>query len=128
MATPVIGTIGDKVDLLIRQGATFGPFWVELTDEAGAPIDITGCVVKASMRKAIDDIEPTAEFAIGYDYLAGKFSYMLAKTVTSGLVPGATLKDPVGKYLWDLEITWADTSTSPLMYGDVTVFREITRE
>ena len=127
-AVPVIGTIGDKVDLLIRQGATFGPYWVEMQDENGAPIDLTGCVVSASMRKNIDDAIPTAEFTIGYDYLAGKFSYSLSKIVTAGITPGSTLKDPLGKYFWDCEITWADNTSSPLLYGDVTVFREITRE
>lgn len=126
-AVPVIGTIGDKVDLLIRQGATFGPYWVEMQDENGAAIDLTGCVVNASMRKSIDDAEPTAEFTITYDYLAGKFAYGLSKAITSAITAGTTLKDPVGKYLWDCEITWADSTTSPLMYGDVTVFREITK-
>lgn len=127
-AVPVIGTIGDKVDLLIRQGATFGPYWIEIVDEAGAPIDLTGCVVKASMRKEIGDAVPAAEFTIGYNALEGKFSYMLTKAVTSALVAGATVKDPVGKNFWDCEITWLDGSVSPICYGDATVFREITRE
>ena len=128
MVTPVIGTIGEKVDLLIRRGATFGPFWIELVDENNIPINLTGCVAAGSIRKNIDDVDPAARFTVDYDAVNGKISYMLNKTDTLTMAYGITLKDPTGKHFWDFEIIWSDGTTSPLMYGDVTVFREITRE
>jgi len=125
---PVIGTIGDKVDLLIRQGATFGPYWIQIQDEDGVIIDLTGASVKASLRKDIGDATPAAVFDINYSPTQGKFSYALTSVQTTVLAAGKTIKDPVGKYFWDAEITWPDSSVAPVAYGDVTVFREITRE
>ena len=128
MATPVIGTIGDKVDLLIRQGATFGPYTVELATSSG-PIDLTGCLIKGSIRKQPSDVSPVTTIDINVvEPLLGKFTYGLTADKTTAIPAGATLKDPEGKYFWDLEITWVGGSIKALFYGDVTVFREITRE
>lgn len=128
MATPVIGKIGEKLDLLIRQGATFGPYKVHLAT-ATAPVDLTGCVIKGSIRKEIADVTPVATLDIVItDAVNGDFTYGLTVAKTVGLAAGATLKDPVGKHFWDMEITWVGGAVDPLFYGDVTVFREITRE
>ncbi len=45
MAT--LGYIGERLDLLIRQGATFGPFDVTLANPDKTPVDLTGATVRA---------------------------------------------------------------------------------
>ena len=45
MAT--LGYIGERLDLLIRQGATFGPFDVTLANPDKTPVNLTGATVQA---------------------------------------------------------------------------------
>ena len=124
---PVIGNIGEKLDLLIKQGSTFGPFEVILSDPLGAPINLTGSSIQAQIRKRPSDTLPIASFDIIIEALNGKFFYSLTDTITGGILAGDTLKDPMSKYFWDMEIHWSNGKIQPLYYGDVTIFREITR-
>jgi hypothetical protein len=50
-----LGSIGVKLDLLIKQGSTFGPHKFTLTNPDGTPLDLTGCIVRAHIRKKASD-------------------------------------------------------------------------
>jgi hypothetical protein len=125
---PTIGNKGEVLDLLIRQGATFGPHEVTLTDAQAAPIDITGSTFSAQIRKTYNasTIDATFTFAIT-NAAQGKFTFTLSNTVTAALTAGADEFDPLSQYVWDLEMTSASGRVTPLFYGAVRVFREVSR-
>ena len=70
---PQIGSKGDRLDILIRQGGTFGPEFCTILKIDGSPEDITGCTFIAENRKTADAtvVAASAVFAItnaaGYD-------------------------------------------------------------
>lgn len=126
MAT--LGSIGVKLDLLIKQGSTFGPHEFTLTNPNGTPLNLTGCSIRAQMRKRAGDATATAALTTPITApLAGKFTLSLSAAETTPLPAGETLKDPASKGVWDCELLDSLGQVTPLYYGDTTVFREVTR-
>ena len=120
---------GQELNLVIRQGATFGAIVCTLKDELGAPIDITGATFASQIRKT-----PTSRKATGcavdtaiVDAVNGQFSFTISATESAKLVAGDTENDPESLYYWDLEMTLSG-SVTPFCYGTVKVFREVTKE
>lgn len=128
MATLVIGTKGERLDLLIRQGADFGPYLAEMKNPDGTPVDLTGCVIRGSIRKtpASSAVAAAIEVAIT-DATAGQYQFGVGHVATSPLKCGVNEKAPESLYVWDLEMQDAMGRVMPLYYGDVGIFREITR-
>ena len=126
---PYIGTKGANLDLVIRQGATCGPNHMTIKDSGGTPIDITGAILRASIRKtpASATVTATATFT-PISPTAGTTYWEFSATETT-----AILCDPVDEtqaaslYVWDMEIEYLDGRIVPLLYGDVRVFREVTK-
>ena len=126
MAT--LGYIGEKLDLLIRQGATLGPFQGAMTNPDGTPVDLSGCVLRAQIRKkALDPAVVTPVTVTITDPLSGQYVFGLSAELTAAIVAGESIKDPTSKYVWDMEMVDASGQVLPLYYGDVSVFREVTR-
>ena len=126
MAT--LGYIGEKLDLLIRQGATLGPFQGAMTNPDGTPVDLSGCVLRAQIRKkALDPAVVTPVTVTITDPLSGQYVFGLNAELTAAIVAGESIKDPTSKYVWDMEMVDASGQVLPLYYGDVSVFREVTR-
>lgn len=129
MATPIIGTKGDRLDLLIRQGATFGPMRCTLLKADGSPEDLTGCTFIAEIRKTPD--ATTVAAAAVFDLTnaaAGDFSYSFLADDTAGIPcapEGETSPDSM--YVWDLEVHYPSGRVRPLLYGDSLVFREVSK-
>lgn len=46
-----LGNIGEEMDLLIRQGGTFGPHVFTMKNPDGSAFDLTGMVLRGSIRK-----------------------------------------------------------------------------
>ena len=125
----VITDKGQELDLVIRQGATFGPVVCTLKDELNAPINITGATFASEIRKT-----PSSRKATGclvstsvVDAVNGKFSFTIAATESAKLTAGETENSPESLYYWDLEMT-IGTTVTPFCYGTVKVFREVTKE
>lgn len=79
MAT--LGYIGEKLDLLVRQGATLGPFAVTLTNPDNTPVNLTGATLRAHLRKKALDT--------GMVNQNGRYIYTLGHTraeLTRGLM------------------------------------------
>lgn len=126
MAT--LGYIGEKLDLLIRQGATLGPFNVTLTNPNNTPVNLTNAVLRAHLRKKALDVVKVAQFDVTItDAVAGKFQFGLTDDATAVITAGETLKDVASVYVWDMELEDALGRVTPLYYGDCKVFREVTR-
>ena len=127
---PQIGSKGANLDLLIRQGATFGPIVVTLTNPDTSPMDITSCVFRAQIRKTPSSTTTpggSATTAI-VSALAGQFSYEFPSALTTALTADSTSEESAAsQYVWDLEMDDAAGRTIPLLYGVVKVFREVTK-
>lgn len=129
MAVSTIGSIGQELNLLIRQGGTFGPCEVTLTNPDGSAVDLTGSTLRAQLRqKALDSGTPVATFTITVtDATGGVFTFGLSDEITAGIACGETRDRPESRYQWDLELEDLQGRVTPLLYGMVTVWREVTR-
>lgn len=121
---------GQELNLTIRQGATFGPIVCTLKDAGNTPINITGYTVRAQIRKT-----PTSRKATGcaavtaiVNGAAGQFSFEFTDAATAALIAGDSEASPESLYYWDLELEQPDTRVIPVLYGEVKVFREVTKD
>lgn len=132
MATPSLGSIGEKLDLVIRQGGTFGPFEVALKNPDGTAVDLTGSEIRGQIRKkALDvDVIVALDVVINPDQVdegKGKFTFGLDADATADIVAGEVITEAASVYVWDME--WQDSlmRVTPMYYGGVKVQREVTR-
>lgn len=128
MAT-MIGTKGAQLDLLIRQGASSGPHSMQLFNPDTSPMDITNVSFAAQIRKtpgAIGLPEATAIFDF-VEPLIGKFTWEFVADETAELSAGIDENASDSLHVWDMEMTDSLGRVFPLLYGDVKVFREVTR-
>lgn len=126
---PVLGTKGGELDLLLKQGSTFGPHLITLKDSNNTAINITGATVRAQIRKTSDAATAvaTGDFVIT-NGAAGQFTFGFNTTATAALQVDAVSETGTdSQYVWDMEIQYADGRVYPLMYGKVSVFREVTK-
>lgn len=130
MSTPLgsIGTIGERLDLLVRQGGTLGPFVCTMVNPDGTPVDLTGCSITGQIRKRPADAVIVAALAITItDPAGGAYRFGLPDDVTAAIVAGADISRPESLYVWDLELHDSAGQVIPLYWGDVRVHREVTR-
>ena len=127
---PVIGTKGANLDLLIRQGATFGPVSSTLKNPDGSTMDITGAIFRAQVRKT--PTSPLGEACAAVFEITnasqGQFQWYFTAEATAVLVADSeTETAPASTYVWDMEMQDTTGRVIPLMYGKANVFREVTK-
>jgi len=123
-----VGFRGERLDLIARQGATLGPFVVNLTNPDNTPVNIAGCTIRGQVRKNALDTTKVADFTIqAIDPSAGKFSFEIPHSVTSGIPAGEFQRSPESLYYWDMELLDTTDKITPLYYGEYINFREVTR-
>ena len=123
-----LGYIGEKFDLLIKQGSTLGPFSITLSNPDNTPVNLTGAAVRAHLRKRALDSDKVADLQVAMvDAAAGKFQFGMSDEATANIPAGETLKDAASIYVWDMKLEDASGRVLPLYYGDCKVFREVTR-
>lgn len=132
MAAPIIGTKGAQLDLLIRQGATFGAITTTVRNSVTLePIDLNGYTIRGQIRKsAASTLQEgaTASFQI-INAEMGVFAFWFTAAATTALQADSVSEDaPASQYVWDMEMESADGMVQALMYGDVKVFREVTKD
>ena len=125
-----IGSIGERIDIILRQGSTLGPFAVTLTNADNSAVDLTGATIQGQVRKnALDTGAPVASFEITYtDRAAGKFSFGIPRTVTVNIPAGEYREDSASQYKWDMELIDSTGRCIPLYYGNFENFREVTHD
>jgi len=123
-----IGSRGERLDLLVRQGTTLGPFIVTLTNPNGTPVNLTGCVITGQVRKnALDIGNPVANFLIVYvDRLAGQYSFEIPASETALIDAGEYQKDEKSRYEWDMQLKDSIDRVLPLYYGTFENYRGVT--
>jgi len=124
---PTITKIGENLDLTIRQGTTF-TLPMRLTDPNDAPINITGYLFRGQVRKTPSAAEVIASFSSTIiDAMDGWARLTLTDEVTAAIPAGDTLASPTSLYVYDIEYELPNGSVEPLVYGQLKVFREVTR-
>lgn len=126
MATLTLGTKGERLDLVIKQGADLGPFDAFMKNPDASPVNLTNCSLVGHLRK-----EPTAPSLAAtfdceiVDALAGHYRFGLGHAATAALKCGPKETDAASQYYWDLELIDSLGRVIPLYYGNAPVFRNI---
>lgn len=126
---PQLGTKGAELDLLIRQGATLGPFNMKVMTADGQDVNLTSAVFRAEIRRTP---ESPALQGVTFTFnvvtpLAGVVDWSVDADSTTALIAGDSETDAESKYVWDMEVELSDGRVLPLLYGSVGVFREVTK-
>lgn len=108
----------DKVNLEIYQGDSFAAI-VTVYNIDGSVADITGYTAQSQIRSDVADEDPTVEVEIT--------ALVSSPTVTLNIPKTATV-DLAGCYVWDLQLTSDTGEITTILYGNVKVTQEVTRE
>jgi hypothetical protein len=121
--TPVLGTLGKRVDILLRRGCNWGPFVATMTNPDGTPVDLTGSTFEARIKRKANDAQPVAviTMALLTDGTDGKYTLAMDHTVTDALTTDPDITKPGARYVWDAEEITASGERIPRYYGVVTV-------
>lgn len=124
-----VGFKGARQDLLIRQGADFGPSLGRIKNADGSPFDLSGCELSAVAAKVSTQPHPSFVFTVTItDAEAGEFELSATASQTAGLACGLTETDPKSQYLWQLDALRPGSKTTPIAYGQVAIFRRLSTE
>lgn len=129
MTTPSIGTKGANLDIVIRQGATFGPYVTTIKGTDGLPINVTGYTFRGQVRKTADAATAAASLTFTLtDPTNGVVTFVISATATAAITcdPDSEL-DAASQYVWDCEMEDGSGVVTALLYGTAAVFREVTK-
>lgn len=123
---------GSQYPIEMQQGSTF-ELQLTIKDADGNVRDLTDCNLVMQIRSTYSAATPaeTLSVANGEIVLApaqGKANITLSAARTAAIkVDLASKKPPKSVYVYDLEFTDSYGTVSKLLYGDVTVYGEVTR-
>lgn len=113
-----------KLKLLIEQGATFIKVLTWKTGSPAMPVDVTGYTAHMQIRSSVDTEEVLADLSTeNGGIVMGGDTGSITLTIPATQTAGFTWNGGV----YDLEITSPDGIVRRLVYGTVTVSKEITR-
>jgi hypothetical protein len=125
---PTLGYIGEKLDLLVKQGSTLGPFQVTLKNEDSTPFSLSGMTIRGHIRrKALDAVKVAELSVVMTNPAAGEFEFGMSDETTAAIPAGETVKDANSIYVWDMEREDSSGRVYPMYHGECKVFREVTR-
>ncbi len=127
-AVPRIGYVGDRLDLDVRQGGTFGPYEISELDDDDLPIDLTGCTIRGQIRKSLSSAAVLASFTCAIvDAAGGIWNFGLTNLQTQALDAGPSSSHPDSRYVYDIELVDVAGRVHPRLYGTIFVTGEVTR-
>lgn len=106
-----------RVNILIDQGTDFTTS-VNLTDNSGGQLDLTGMSAASQIRKTHSSSNATS-FTTALANNTGTLTLSLNNAVTSSL--------SAGRYVYDVELTDSASIKSRILEGIVTITPEVTR-
>jgi hypothetical protein len=117
---------GTKVDLEIKQGADF-EFTLTVKDSDGAPVDIAGDQFRGQARKTYNDnvVAFSFAFVVDPDQVANKGA--VRGTLAPADTQGIELYQLKTFYVYDVEMVDTENKVTSVMYGDISLFAEVTR-
>ena len=106
-----------KANLIVDQGTDYETV-INVTDDDGNIVDLTGYTADAQMRKHYTSVT----------YYTFTTSINIAKgTVALSLTSNTSNRIPAGRYVYDCELTDANNKRSRLVEGIVTITPQVTR-
>lgn len=106
-----------KSNLVIDQGSTYSVV-LDLTDENGDVINLSGYVANSQIRKWYTSSTPAATFTTSINASSGELELSLTANQTSNLV--------AGRYVYDVELD-NNGVISRIVEGIVTVTPQVTK-
>ena len=106
-----------KANIIIDQGTTFSTV-INLADDNGDPIDLTGYTGDSEMRKHYSSSN-SQSFTVSLGGANGTVTLSLTSTQTANLV--------AGRYVYDVELRSGANVVSRIVEGVITVTPEVTR-
>jgi hypothetical protein len=106
-----------KANIVVDQGTTFSTS-INLTDDDGNPVDLTGYTGRSQMRKHYTSTN-SQSFSVSLNSQQGSITLSMSANQTSNIVPG--------RYVYDVEIASGANVISRVVEGIVTVTPEVTR-
>lgn len=123
-----IGSKGQELNLLIRQGGTFGPFRMTLRNPDGTPVNLSDSTFRGQIRKTPDALEVVASFVFTVtDPIMGKVEFEVPAAQTAAIMAGIDENAAESLYVYDIEYTNEADRVLPLVYGVAKIFREVTK-
>lgn len=123
--------MSNKYDLTIYQGSTF-EFSMRVKDSNGTPMNLTGYTGAMQIRSSYGAANPAVSLSTGsgitINVPSSTINVAISAADTAAIsVDRSNGKPPKSTYVYDFELTDAQGKISKLLYGDVTVFGEVTR-
>lgn len=107
--------MASKANLVIDQGSTYSVS-INLTDDNGDPMDVTGYTSRSQLRKHY-----TSSNSVSFN------TSLATGTLTLSLTSTVTALIPAGRYVYDAELIDAANNVTRIVEGIVTVTPEVTR-
>jgi len=121
-----IGYDGESFNLLITQGADYGPVEGQVLTAAGKPYDLTGCTLDAVLRKSMNSTTSYGAISVAItDAATGKYQLSMQRAITTLLPCGDSVSDAKSKYVWQLRITESNGRISQLAKGEAAVSKKL---
>lgn len=123
------GTKGGALNLLVVQGKDFSRIFTVRDRATSTPIDITGQTFAGKVRKTSDAATVAATFTCTVvSGPAGTMRAKLDKTSTAAMTCDPDDADAdASTYVYDIERTDTSGDTHPFVYGNINVWREVTK-
>jgi hypothetical protein len=116
------------MNLQLQQGATFGLITATMSNPDLSPVNLTGCTIFGSIRKAATpDVIAAPITVVITAPLTGNYTFQVTAANTDLLTAGDALQSPGSQYIWDLFLKDASARVLNLYYGDVKVLRRVTK-
>jgi hypothetical protein len=122
----------NKYNLTMWQGSTFG-LSITVKDANNAVQNLTNYTARMQMRPSYDSGSATESLTTSNGEIvitgpSGTVNLTLAATRTANIAVDMTNgKPPRSTYVYDLELIDTGNTVSKILYGDVTVYGEVTR-
>lgn len=124
----LIGSKGEELDLLVKQGSTYGPIVFTLENPDGSPVNLADISFRGQIRKTANSPDVVGVFTFRkINNLQGKAEFEIQSQVTTLIPAGPDENHPDSVYEYDIEYFNDANRVLPLLYGKVKMFREVTR-
>jgi hypothetical protein len=123
---------GSQYDITMQQGSTF-ELSLAVKDASGNTKDLTDYSAEMQIRSSYSAANPTETLSTSGGEITisgntGMINISLSAARTAAIkVDLANKKPPRSIYVYDLELEDNDGKVSKLLFGDVTVYGEVTR-
>lgn len=112
-----IGRVPKRLDFFLRVGCRFGPFRLEITDQAGEPVDIIGWTIDGSLRRSAKSTTAIAAVQSEISDTETGIARFWIEADDIFLPGGESEMDLQSRYWLDIDLITPDSDRLPLIRG-----------